>query len=102
MYIVLDLFHILGCYLYRIYGMQINSIQFNEYNCTFIDEAINFEYPGIRLATAINEYQDHGGIYHCIGKFILKYKFPLVYVYTDNLHAHPIPEITEENRSAST
>jgi hypothetical protein len=29
MYNVLDLFHILGCYMYRIYGMQINSIQFN-------------------------------------------------------------------------
>jgi hypothetical protein len=32
MYIVLDLFHILGCYLYRIYGMQINSIQFKDLN----------------------------------------------------------------------
>jgi hypothetical protein len=50
MYIVLDLFHILGCYLYRIYGMQINSIQFNSLispkqltKCGTPDSSTNYE-----------------------------------------------------------
>jgi hypothetical protein len=77
------------------------------------------------IATAIIEHNSHGGIYHCRENLILKYTFPFVYVYTDSLsvgivrsrtqtmefsfflytdslHAHPIPEITEENRSAHT